>query len=191
MKRPGFALAIGLMAFINAASAPAQEAPSPAPTNMPAAAGCPEDVRNYLTTAARTGAEASTARVRNTYSRPTSVLSLSCLERFLRQASAGDVLVDAQGILDAILGLGQQAICSAADQAWNTAVGSPYNPANLFPPMPNIPGVRVQQVPTGSGGIVPPDPRNVGVVLPRNPQGVGTAARGSQDTSPGFLDVFR
>lgn len=116
---------------ISASSAFGQSATSSSP-------GCDPTVRDAIVQTAQQGAQNSVSRVRNSFEQPRSVFDMSCLESLFSSARSGNILYDDSSIFDRLLQMGQQAVCSAARQAWYSTNTRSFDANQFFNGMPGI-----------------------------------------------------
>lgn len=177
-------LAGAIASALPLASALAQEADGL--SNTP---GCLPEVRTALIDTSRAGAEAAMWRVRNSYTRPPSVVGMSCLERLLNGANGTDILFDVNRLTQGIFQMLQDGICNAADQLWASSNSTSFDPSRFFRTgMPNIPGLSTVST-QGAGSVVirPPTP-GTGYYLPAMP---GGSTGASSSGSPSLGNLFR
>ncbi len=106
--------------------------------------GCDPHIKRALDQAALYGVQRSTNIVHQSYSRPESILDLSCLEKYMNGLSGFNFLFDPSHLLSQLMDMVRNQICDHADRMWERAQRKTpsLTPDHVFG---DIPGVGLKQ----------------------------------------------
>lgn len=146
-----------------------------------------------LTNAYAQGAQNGYQTVQSTFTKPPSVLNLSCLNSLLGGGGL-DVLFNVNTLIQGLLNAASQQVCQAAQSAWSSGGLSSFSPQTLFAQsgLGAIPGLTLGNGGIQNSGVVPLSPGGVQVVAPGMPAGVGPSPAGTgQSSSSSLGNIFQ